>query len=139
MKKSERNTNITLAVKPKVDVDSITQKNVKEKINFTDDRGDPVNPSDPVKWVSKVDNSKKVQWAGVNDPGRNIAFKIIEVNREQTSPVKILKEDIYKDQNKDGIVIGDVRNTEVTGEEQYKITFTINAKELHIDPKLKMN
>lgn len=133
-------TNINLAVKANVNASTITQDNVKNMIDFTDNReGDTQDPADPTTWVSKVNKSKKVTWTGTDDPSRNIIFKITGVDREPNFPVQILKKDSYSDKNNDGIVVGQVKDVDVTGEEHYTVSFTINGNPLSIDPKLIMN
>ena len=135
-----KDTNINLAVKPNVDVSTIEQANVINMIDFTDNReGDTQDPADPTTWVSKVNKSKKVNWTGTDDPSRSIIFKITEVTRESSNPVKILKKDVYTDNNNDGIVVGQVKDVDVTGQESYTVHFTINGTPLYIDPKLVMN
>ena len=136
----KEDTNIYLAVKANVNVSTITQANVKNMIDFQDSRiGDPQDPADPTTWVSKVDKSKKVNWNGTSDSSRNIIFKITGVTRDATNPVQILKKDSYTDNNNDGIVVGQVKDTDVTGQESYTVSFTINGIPLSIDPRLQMN
>lgn len=136
----KKDTDICLTVKANVNVSTITQANVKNMIDFTDNRlGDTQDPTDPTTWVSKVNKSKRVNWTGTNDPSRNIIFKITGVSRETTNPVQILKKDSYSDNNNDGIVVGQVKDVDVTGEESYTVSFTINGTPLSIDPRLVMN
>lgn len=135
----KQDTNINLAVKANVNVSTISQANVKNMIDFTDDMlGDPQDPANPTTWISKVDKSKKVKWTGTSDPSRNIIFKITGVDREPNFPVQILKKDSYSDKNNDGIVVGQVKDVDVTGGEHYKVSFTINGTPLYIDPVLQM-
>lgn len=135
-----KDTHIKLAIKKDVDPNTINQGNVARMIIFEDDRNDnPEKPGDPGDWVSTVDKNMKVYWNGVSNPDKNISIKINEVVRKNTNQVRILKKARYSDTNKDGFVVGHVKNKEVHGDEDYRINFTINSKRLFIDPKLKMH
>lgn len=132
---AKKDTNVYLTLLSNL---NITESNVKDKINFSDDRSDPAeNPGHPETYLSSVDKNMKITWHGVN--WGNSTVKIKEVSKKTNSPADILKKDKYTDTNDDGVVVGQVKDTQVSGDETYNVKFTIDGTEYTIDPRLKMN
>ena len=129
-----------------VDTVKINQSNKDTMVEFSDNRNDPPSSfkDNPAKFVSKVDKGKKIIWRGnVKDPdnlGHFVDIKQIPI-KEKVPNSQILKDPIYTDNIKKGIVVGKVKDNDVNaGEiELYNITFQVNDKNSYtIDPQMRM-
>ena len=131
-------TNVVLTV----DTENITEENKNDYVVFSDDRSDPSeNSGTPSEHVAYVDKNMKIYWSGVaKDPSGGATVDILEVHRKPEGGAEIL-EAVFRDPNKDGIVIGKIKNKKVSGLESYNIVIRVNGespKTFVIDPKLKM-
>lgn len=132
--------NVYLSVNAGVDLSTITQQNVKDKVTVSSDGTPPELPGDPRDWEIKVKKNQKINWRGMDDLSRQITIKIKEISRDANSSVQILKKDQYFDNNNDGVVKGQAKNEQVSGIEYYTIYFIINSlPKMYIDPRLQMN
>jgi hypothetical protein len=126
-----------------IDTKIINETNMDSTIVFSDDRSDPArNPGNPKEFTSIVDKNMKIYWSGIaKDPNSNAVIKIIEIIRKQDGGAEILKK-TFKDPNKDGIVVGKIKNKKVEGFEYYSVKFSITQGDLitefEVDPKLQM-
>ena len=125
-----------------IDTRTINQNNINTKVVFSDDRSDPSqNPGDPESFTSRVDKNMKVYWSGVaKDTSSRDEVNILGVYRKPDGGAEIL-ESLGKDPNKDGVIVGKVKNKNVTGFEYYSVEFEINKDTLQVylvDPKLTM-
>lgn len=125
-----------------IDTKTINQNNIDSKVVFSDDRSDPAeNPGDPASFSSVVNKNMKVYWSGVaKDTTSGDVVNILGVYRKPNGGAEIL-ESIGKDPNKNGVVVGKVKNKTVSGFEYYSVEFEINQDTLMVflvDPKLKM-
>ncbi len=125
-----------------IDTKTINQNNLNSKVVFSDDRSDPAqNPGDPASFTSIVNKNMKVYWSGVaKDTTSGDVVNILGVYRKPDGGSEIL-EIIGKDPNKNGVVVGKVKNKSVSGFEYYSVEFEINQDTLMVflvDPKLKM-
>ncbi|TVZ27633.1 hypothetical protein JM83_2683 [Gillisia sp. Hel_I_86] len=133
-----RDTHILLTI----DTENIDEGNLNATIVFSDDRSDPSeNPGNPEKFTSVVDKNMKIYWSGIpKDENSTDVIYILEVIRKQQGGAEILKK-TFKDPNKDGVVVGKVKNKKVEGFEYYSVKFSINGttvRTFEVDPKLKM-
>lgn len=134
-----KDTNVLLTI----DTKTINENNVDSKVVFSDDRSDPTtNPGNPESFTSIVDKNMKVYWSGVpQDSDSNETIDIIAIYRKPEGGAEIL-ESTFRDPNRDGIVIGKVKNRNVSGLEYYSVVFRINGetpRTFVVDPKLQMN
>lgn len=134
-----RDTNVLLTI----DTKTINENNVDSKVVFSDDRSDPIsNPGNPSTFTSLVDRNMKVFWSGVaKDPDSDETIDIIAIYRKPQGGAEIL-ESTFRDPNKDGIVVGKVKNKKVQGQEYYSVVFRINGetpRTFVVDPKLQMH
>lgn len=134
-----RDTNVLLTI----DTKTINENNVDTKVVFSDDRSDPAtNPGNPETFTSIVDKNMKVYWSGVaKDEDSFETIDIIAIYRKPEGGAEIL-ESTFKDPNRDGIVIGKIKNKKVDGLEYYTVVFRINGdtpRTFVVDPKLQMN
>ncbi len=135
----KRDTHVLLTIDTKM----INETNMDSTIVFSDDRSDPSrNPGNPKEFTSIVDKNMKIYWSGIaKDPNSNAVIKIIEIIRKQEGGAEILKK-TFKDPNKDGVVVGKIKNKKVGGFEYYSVKFSITQgdliTELEVDPKLQM-
>lgn len=134
-----KDTNVLLTI----DTKTINENNVDSKVVFSDDRSDPAtNPGNPESFTSIVDKNMKVYWSGVpQDSDSNETIDIIAIYRKPEGGAEIL-ESTFRDPNRDGIVIGKVKNRNVSGLEYYSVVFRINGetpRTFVVDPKLQMN
>jgi hypothetical protein len=125
-----------------IDTKTINENNVDSKVVFSDDRSDPAtNPGNPKTFTSIVDKNMKIYWSGVaKDEDSNETIDIIAIYRKPEGGAEIL-ESTFRDPNKDGIVIGKVKNKKVNGLEYYIVVFRINGetpRTFAVDPKLQM-
>lgn len=133
-----KDTNILLTV----DTKTINQNNIDSKVVFSDDRSDPTtNPGDPKTFTSIVDKNMKVYWSAVpKDATSTETVDVLAIYRKPEGGAEIL-ETTYKDPNKDGIIIGKIKNKKVNGLEEYSVLIRINGdtlKTFMVDPKLEM-
>lgn len=135
-----RNTNVLLSV----NTQSINQQNKKNMVVFSDDRSDPAeNPGHPETYVSTVNRNMRVSWSGLtSSPNSTDTVSITDVSKKTNGGGSdILQDTSFGDPNGDGIVTGQVKDEDVTGDENYNITFIINGNTTDpftIDPKLQM-
>lgn len=134
-----RDTNVLLTI----DTKTINENNVDSKVVFSDDRSDPIsNPGNPSTFTSLVDRNMKVFWSGVpKDADSEETIDIIAIYRKPQGGAEIL-ESTFRDPNKDGIVVGKVKNKKVQGLEYYSVVFRINGetpRTFVVDPKLQMH
>lgn len=126
-----------------VDTDNISEETKNENVFFTDDRSDAsVNSTNPSEHVAVVDKNMKIYWRGeAKNASGDVTVDIIEVRRKADGGAEIL-EAVFRDPNKDGIVIGKIKNKKVSGLEYYDIVIRVNSESPQtfvIDPKLKMS
>lgn len=126
-----------------VDTDNISEETKNENVFFTDDRSDAsVNSTNPSEHVAVVDKNMKIYWRGeAKNASGDVTVDIIEVRRKADGGAEIL-EAVFRDPNKDGIVIGKIKNKKVSGLEYYDIVIRVNGETPQtfvIDPKLKMS
>tara|TARA_R100001369_G_scaffold92896_1_gene141130 strand:+ start:157703 stop:157963 length:261 start_codon:yes stop_codon:yes gene_type:complete len=83
----------------------------------------------------------KVYWSGVaKDTTTGDEVAILGIFRKPDGGADIL-ESLSKDPNKNGVVVGKVKNKSISGFEYYSVEFRINGDTLRtylVDPKLKM-
>ncbi len=125
-----------------VNTDSLNSSNIDEMIVLSDDRSDPSeNPGNPSAFTSWVDKNQKIYWSGVpKDENSTDVINILEIYRKTDGGAEILDK-TFKDPDKNGVVVGKIKNKKVEGLEYYNIKFMINndtTKVYDIDPKLRM-
>jgi len=125
-----------------VDTKTINENNINSKVVFSDDRSDPTsNPGNPKTFTSRVDKNMKVYWSAVpKDLNSTETVDVLAIYRKPESSAEIL-ESTFKDPNKDGIIIGKIKNKNVSGLELYSVLIRINGdtiKTYLVDPKLEM-
>ncbi len=135
---NDKDTHILLTI----DTKTINQNNISAKVVFSDDRSDPIqNPGDPASFTSVVNKNMKVYWSGVaKDTTSGDEVAVLGIYRKPDGGAEIL-ESLAKDPNKNGVVVGKVKNKNITGFEYYSVEFRINEDTLRtflVDPKLKM-
>jgi hypothetical protein len=134
----DKDTKILLTV----DTKTINQNNIDSKVVFSDDRSDPnTNPGNPKTFTSRVDKNMKVYWSAVpKDVNSTETVDVMAIYRKPEGGAEIL-ENTFKDPNKDGIIIGKIKNKNVSGLEFYSVLIRINGdtiKTFLVDPKLEM-
>ncbi len=125
-----------------VDTKTINENNINSKVVFSDDRSDPTtNPGNPETFTSIVDKNMKVYWSAVpKDANSTDTVDVLSIYRKPEGGAEIL-EATFKDPNKDGIIIGKIKNKKVNGLELYSVLIRINGdtiKTFLVDPKLQM-
>lgn len=136
---SKKNTEVVVTV----DTEKINEGNIQAVVEFSDDRKEiPDNSRAPEKHIAIVDKNMKIFWKGKPKNGNSEnRVMITEVgSKEGDGGPQILKKTL-KDPDRDGVVFGKIRNTEVKGDESYYIKFTVKGDpdmEFTIDPKLRM-
>ncbi|NJW53759.1 hypothetical protein [Salinimicrobium oceani] len=131
-------TNILLTV----DTENITEETVNEHVKITDDRSNPAeNSSSPSDHIALVDKNMKVYWSAVplNSEG-GTTVDVLGIFRKPEGGAEIL-EGVFRDPNKDGVIMGKIKNKKIDGLEYYNIMIRINGvtpQTFMIDPKLKM-
>lgn len=125
-----------------VDTSRINESNKENSVLFSDDRSDPSdNPGDPKKFISVVDRNHKVVWKG--KPADDLSAEtidILEVTRKRNGGGAEILESISKSREKNGVVIGKVKDKDITGMEAYDVKFQINGDTIFtVDPKLRMS
>ena len=133
-----QDTNVLLTV----NTDSLNSSNTDVMIVLSDDRSDPSeNPGNPSAFTSWVDKNQKIYWSGVpKDENSTDVINILEIYRKTEGGAEILDK-TFKDPNKNGVVVGKIKNKKVEGLEYYNIKFMINQDSTRIydiDPKLRM-
>lgn len=131
-----KDTNVLLTV----DTENITEENKNESVFISDDRSD--NRALPSQHVAEVDKNMKIYWsAEALDPASGITVDVVEIFRKPEGGAEIL-DGVFRDPNKDGVVMGKIKNKKVSGMEYYNIVIRVNGdtpQTYVIDPKLKMN
>lgn len=127
-----------------VDTVNINPENKNDKVEFSDNRGDPPSVlGNPNGFVSSVDRGKKIIWIGIakdyDDYFENsVAIKEISRKSEEGGS-DILKDKTYKDKNDNGVVVGKIKDKDESGTESYNISILVNGSDSYsIDPQLKM-
>ena len=131
-------TNVLLTV----DTENITEENYDETVEMSDDRSNPSEVSrKPSEHVARVDKNMKIYWrAQPLDPQTGVTVDVVGIFRKVEGGAEIL-ENVFRDPNQDGIVMGKIKNKNVEGLEYYDILIRINGetpKTFMIDPKLEM-
>lgn len=126
-----------------VDTDNISEETKNESVSLSDNRSDSTENSElPSEHIALVDKNMKIYWsAKALDPESGITIDVLEIFRKPDGGAEIL-EAVFRDPNKDGIVIGKIKNKKITGLEYYNILIRVNGdtpKTFLIDPKLKMS
>ncbi|MFD0976850.1 hypothetical protein [Salinimicrobium gaetbulicola] len=126
-----------------VDTENISEETKNENVFITDDRSDPSQNSEkPGEHIALVDKNQKIYWRGEpKDPSANVSVDIVEIRRKADGGAEIL-EAVFRDPNKDGIIIGKIKNKKVSGLEYYNIVIRINGESTQtfvIDPKIQMS
>lgn len=125
-----------------VDTENISEETKNENVFITDNRSDSSeNNKKPEEHVALVDKNMKIFWSGeAKDPSGNMTVDIVEIRRKAEGGAEIL-DAVFRDPNKDGIVIGKIKNKKVSGLEYYNIVIRVNGdtpKTYVIDPKIQM-
>jgi len=125
-----------------VNTDSLNRSNMDSMILLSDDRSDPSeNPGNPSTFTSLVDKNQKIYWSGVaKDKNSTDVINILKIYRKTDGGAVILDK-TFKDPDKNGVVVGKIKNKKVEGLEYYNIRFMVNqdsTKIYDIDPKLRM-
>ena len=124
-----------------VNTDSLNSSNTDVMIVLSDDRSDPSeNPGNPIAFTSWVDKNQKIYWSGVpKDENSTDVINILEIYRKTEGGAEILDK-TFKDPDKNGVVVGKIKDKKVEGLEYYNIKFMVNqdtTKIYDIDPKLR--
>ncbi|GAB2777345.1 hypothetical protein GCM10010465_25090 [Actinomadura fibrosa] len=132
-------TNVLL----RVDTENITEENYDETVEMSDDRSNPSEVSrKPSEHVALVDKNMKIYWrAEPLDPQLGVTVDVLGIFRKTEGGAEIL-ENVFRDPNQDGIVMGKIKNKNIDGLEYYNILIRVNGETPEtylIDPKLKMS
>ena len=135
---AEKDTNVLL----RVDTENITEDTKEEFVFISDDRSDSSeNSSSPSEHIALVEKNMKIYWrAEALDPQSGVTVDVLGIFRKPEGGSEIL-EGVFRDPNKDGIIMGKIKNKQVEGLEYYNIMIRVNGenpKTFLIDPKLKM-
>ena len=100
------------------------------------------NPVDPENYVSLVDQNRKIYWRGkALDETTGDRIDITAFYRKPEGGAEIL-ENTFEDPEQEGVLVGKVRNEQVSGYELYSLEFSIingdMVRTYTVDPKLKM-
>lgn len=133
-----QDTNVLLTV----DTEKINEGNKDEMVFISDDRSDPSeNSRKPSDHIALVDKNMKIYWrAEPLDPDLGTTVDVLGIFRKTDGGAEIL-EGVFRDPNRDGIVMGKIKNKKVEGLEHYNILIRVNGETPEtflIDPKLKM-
>ncbi|MGA9326734.1 MAG: hypothetical protein WBV47_11840 [Salegentibacter sp.] len=126
-----------------VDTRNINEDNINSNIFFIDDRMVCCNtPVDPENYVSLVDQNRKIYWRGrALDETTGDRIDITAFYRKPEGGAEIL-ESSFADPEQEGVLVGKVRNEQVSGFELYSLEFSIingdMVRTYTVDPKLKM-
>ena len=136
---TRKDTNVLLTV----DTENITEENKHEMVTISDDRSDSSERrSAPADHVVLVDKNMKIYWsAEALDPEVGTTVDVLGIFRKNQGGAEIL-DGIFRDPNKDGVVMGKIKNKKVEGLEYYNIMIRVNGdspQTFIIDPKLKMS
>ncbi|OMP29845.1 MULTISPECIES: hypothetical protein [Mangrovimonas] len=127
-----------------VDTSKINLGNVNFTAIFSDNRDDVSYPAGvPSKFISKVDKNKSVTWEGLPkypDSGDTVQIILVARKPGDSGGAKILKKSIIEVDSL-GNVSGKIHDSDIEGEENYYVVFTVNndtSNPYVLDPKLKM-
>lgn len=134
-----KDTNILLTV----DTENITEETKNEFVVISDDRSDPSeNSGSPSEHVALVDKNMKIYWsAQALNPETGTTVDVLGIFRKTDGGAEIL-DGVFRDPNKDGIVMGKIKNKNVEGLEYYNIMIRVNEetpRTFVIDPKIQMS
>ena len=134
----KKDTNVLL----KVDTENISEGNFDRTVVISDDRSEASEVSGkPSEHVALVDKNMKIYWsAEPMDPETGVTVDVLGIFRKDEGGAEIL-ERVFRDPNRDGIVMGKIKNKKVQGLEYYNILIRVNGETpqtFMIDPKLKM-
>ncbi|MGB7784641.1 MAG: hypothetical protein WBL27_00940 [Salinimicrobium sp.] len=134
----KKDTNVLLTV----DTEKINDANHDVTVTISDDRSDSSESSrKPSDHITLVDKNMKIYWrAEALDPQLGTTVDVLGIFRKTEGGAEIL-EASFRDPNKDGVVMGKIKNKKVEGLEYYNILIRVNGenpKTFLIDPKLKM-
>ncbi|MDX1751674.1 MAG: hypothetical protein R3259_00690 [Salinimicrobium sediminis] len=135
---AEKDTNVLL----KVDTENITEDTKNEFVFISDDRSESSgNSSSPSEHIALVEKNMKIYWrAEALEPQSGVTVDVLGIFRKPEGGSEIL-EGVFRDPNKDGIIMGKIKNKKVEGMEYYNIMIRVNSetpKTFLIDPKIKM-
>ncbi|MCC8360690.1 hypothetical protein [Salinimicrobium sediminilitoris] len=132
-----KDTNVLLTV----DTENITEETVEEFVKISDDRSGSSEGVLPSDHVALVEKNMKIFWsAEALDPQLETTVDVLGIFRKPEGGAEIL-DGVFRDPNKDGIVMGKIKNKKVNGLEYYNIMIRINEetpRTFVIDPKLQM-
>lgn len=136
--KSPKNTWIYVTV----DTKTINDRNIDEKVVFSDDRDDPPQkPGKPQDYVSTISPGMKVYWKGMaKDPESGDTVEITEVNVKDSKNKWKLLDNVESEPGNKGVKVGKVKSQDIKGEEPYYVRFKIEGRKhtFEVDPKLQM-
>lgn len=135
---AEKDTNVLL----RVDTENITEDTKNEFVFISDDRSESSeNSSSPSEHIALVEKNMKIYWrAEALEPQSGVTVDVLGIFRKPEGGSEIL-EGVFRDPNKDGIIMGKIKNKKVEGMEYYNIMIRVNSetpKTFLIDPKIKM-
>ncbi len=134
---ARKDTNVLLTV----DTENITEETVEEFVKISDDRSGSSENVLPSNHVALVDKNMKIYWsAEALNPQLGTTVDVLGIFRKPEGGAEIL-DGVFRDPNKDGIVMGKIKNKKVEGLEYYNIMIRINEetpRTFVIDPKLQM-
>lgn len=133
--------NVDTSVTLTVDTATINQNNKNSKVDFTDNQGDPSeNPGQPTNYVSSVNKGARITWTATSKNGTD-TVNITGVSKKSIGGGSDILQSIGAPT--DGQITAQVKNVQVTGDENYNISFNVIRNGVTspytIDPKLKMN
>jgi hypothetical protein len=126
-----------------VDTKNISESTIEEHVVITDDReGAEAGGSAPSEHIAVVDRKMKIYWrAETLDPQVQATVDVLGIFRKPDGGAEIL-DGVFRDPNKDGVIMGKIKDKRVEGLEHYNIMIRINEetpRTFVIDPKLRMN
>jgi hypothetical protein len=126
-----------------VDTENITEETKNDFVVISDNRSDPSGSSGfPSEHIALVDKNMKIYWSAVAlNPQSGTTVDVLGIFRKAEGGSEIL-DGVFLDPNKDGIVMGKIKNKKVDGLEYYDILIRINEESPRtfvIDPKLQMS
>ncbi len=126
-----------IVITMEVDRLHLNEKNVEQKVRFSDDHGGRQNGS-PKEFVSKVRKNQKIIWRGVTatSNGSDDHVEILEVTRKKSNGGERLLD--HTKPGKDGTVEGKIKDEDMKGTESYDLQFKLNDTVYVVDPKLQM-
>ena len=134
-----KDTNVLLTV----DTENITQENYEETVFISDDRSENSQGNQkPSEHIALVDKNMKIYWSAEPlDPETGTTVDVLGIYRKTNGGAEIL-DGVFRDPNKDGIVMGKIKNKKVQGMENYNILIRVNGETPEtfiIDPKIRMD